>query len=68
MEEGLIRRVRGDNGGDITDYTGPCTATTADMQTFKLLLNATVSDDDSIMTAGIHDFYFGPDLETQVYM
>ena len=34
---GLIRRVRGIYGGSLTDYTGP---RTADMQTFKLLINA----------------------------
>ena len=64
----FIRRVRGVYSGEITDYTGPCTATTADMPTFKLHLYATVSEDASFMTADIHDFYLGSDLKTLEYM
>ena len=69
MKDGeLIRRVRGVYGGNITDYTGPRTATTADMKTFELLLNATVSEDDYFMSADIHDFYLGSDLGNPEYM
>ena len=64
----LIRRVHWVHGGHITDYTGLRTATIADIQTFKLLFNAAVPEDAYFMTAAIHDFYLGSDLETPEYL
>ena len=64
----LIRRVRGTAGGNLSTYTGNRTATTADLQTFKLLLNAVVTQNAHFATADIHDFYLGSDLEVPEYM
>jgi hypothetical protein len=65
----VVRRVRGTIGGNVTDYTGPRSAWTADMQTVKLLLNATVSEPGArFMTADISDYYLGTELTVPEYM
>jgi hypothetical protein len=64
----LNRRVRGTYGGNVTDYTGLRSSWTADMQTVKLLLNATVSENANLRTLDIKDFYLGSDLEEPEYM
>ena len=61
-------RVRGTYGGDISDYTGPTAAQTADMVSIKTLLNATVSEDADWMTMDIKDFYLGTPLPHPEYM
>ncbi len=52
-------RVRGTYGGDVSDYTGPTAAKTADLVTIKILLNAVVSENAKFMTLDIKDFYLG---------
>jgi hypothetical protein len=64
----LVRRVRGTYGGNINDYKGEKSASTADMQTFKLLVNSCVSDDCKLMTLDIKDFYLGTTLIRPEYM
>ena len=64
----LHRRVRGTYGGNVTDYSGLRASWTADMQTVKLLLNATVSEGANLCTLDIKDFYLGSDLEHDEYM
>jgi len=64
----IVRRVRGTYGGNVSDYTGARSSWTADMQTFKLLLNAVVSEGADFCTADIGDFYLGSSLERDEYM
>jgi len=64
----VVRRVRGTYGGNLSDYAGDRSASTADMQTVKLLLNAVVSEDAAFMTADLTDFYLGTQLESPEYM
>ena len=64
----LNRRVRGTYGGNVTDYTGLRASWTADMQTVKLLLNATVSEDANLCSLDLKDFYLGSKLEHDEYM
>jgi hypothetical protein len=64
----LVRRVRGVYGGNITDYKGDKSATTAGLQTFKLLVNSTISDDAKLMTLDIKDFYLKTILNRPEYM
>lgn len=61
-------RVRGTYGGNISDYTGPKAARTADMISIKVLLNAVASEGASFMTADIKDFYLGTPMERTEYM
>ena len=69
VKDGVLhRRVRGTYGGNVSDYTGVRSSYTADMQTFKLLLNAVVSEDAEFCTADISDFYLGSILEDAEYM
>ena len=60
--------MRGTYGGNLSDYTGDRSAHTADMQTFKLLCNAVVSEGADFMTADITDYYLGSDLEHDEFM
>ncbi len=46
----VVRRVRGTIGGDRVDYPGPVAASTADLTTIKILLNAVVSEAAEWMT------------------
>ena len=63
-----VYRVRGTYGGNISDYTGDTYAGTADLQTFKLLCNATVSESAYLLTGDNSDFYLMNDLERPEYM
>ena len=63
-----IRRVRGTYGGDVTDYIGDRSATTADLQTLKTLLNGVISDGSDFMTLDLTDFYLESTLEEPEYM
>lgn len=53
--------------GDAT-YTGDLAAYTASIPTVKLLLNATVSKQLSLLTTDITDFYLGTPIESPEYM
>ena len=64
----LDRRVRGTYGGNITDFDGLRASYTADLQTVKLLLNATVSENAYLAVLDITDFYLGTPLEKKEYM
>jgi hypothetical protein len=64
----LVRRVRGTIGGDRIDYPGDKAASTADVITLKLLLNAVVSEDAEWLTADIKDFYLKTTLLRKEYM
>lgn len=64
----LNRRVRGTYGGNVTDYTGLRSSWTADMQTVKLLLNATVSENAHLCSLDLKDFYLGSTLADPEYM
>jgi hypothetical protein len=56
-------------GGDIIDYNGETATSTADITTFKILINSTLSTKDAkIMMMDIHYYYFGTPLPTYVYM
>jgi hypothetical protein len=56
-------------GGDRSDYSGPTKADAGDIETFKLLANAVVSDPHSrMMTLDIKDFYLNELLEIPEYM
>jgi hypothetical protein len=61
-------RVRGTYGGDVTDYSGPTSAQTADMISIKVLLNAVVSEKAKFMTIDIKDFYLGTPMDRKEYM
>ena len=67
-EDKFVYRVRGVYGGNISDYVGMTSSTSSDMQTFKLLLNAVVSEGAHFMTADISDFYLGSPLSRPEYM
>ena len=57
LKDGVLqRRVRGTQCSNITVYTGDRSALTADMQMFKLLCNAVVSEGADFMNADISDF------------
>jgi hypothetical protein len=62
-------RVRNTFGGDRSDYVGETKADTGDIESFKILLNATISDPESRMVCvDISDFYLHEDLEVWEYM
>jgi hypothetical protein len=61
-------RVRGTYGGNISDYSGPKAARTADMVSIKVLLNAVASEGAKFMTADIKDFYLGTPMDRKEYM
>jgi hypothetical protein len=62
-------RVRNTYGGDRSDYTGNTKADAADIETFKILCNATVSDPKAKMfVLDISDFYLSEDLPEPEYM
>jgi hypothetical protein len=42
-------RVRLTDGGDRLDYSGDVTTSTADITTFKILINSTLSTEDAAM-------------------
>jgi hypothetical protein len=61
-------RVRGTYGGNLSDYPYAVTAFTADLQTIKILLNATATENHEWMTADAKDFYLGTPLPHAEYM
>jgi hypothetical protein len=56
-------------GGDRLDYSGDAVTSTADITTFKILVNSTLSTKDSAtMTMDIKNFYLGTPLPHFEYM
>ena len=65
----LVYRVRGTAGGNNSSYEGDKTAYVADMTTFKILCNKTISDKHLTMsTADISDMYLHSTLQEPEYM
>jgi hypothetical protein len=62
-------RVRLTVGGDILDYSGDVATSTADITTFKILINSTLSTKDaSMMMMDIKNYYLGTPLPQFEYM
>jgi hypothetical protein len=62
-------RVRLTRGGDKLDYSGDVTTSTADITTFKILINSTLSTKDAtIMMMDIKNYYLGTPLPRFEYM
>jgi hypothetical protein len=62
-------RVRLTVGGDILDYSGDVATSTADITTFKILINSTLSTEDSaMMMMDIKNYYLGTPLPRFEYM
>jgi hypothetical protein len=62
-------RVRLTVGGDRLDYSGDVTTSTADITTFKILINSTLSTTDAAMTMmEIKNHYLGTPLPRFEYM
>jgi hypothetical protein len=62
-------RVRLTVGGDIFDYTGDVATSTADIITFKILINHTLSTKDAAMIMmDINNYYLGTPLPLFEYM
>jgi hypothetical protein len=62
-------RVRLTVGGDILDYTGDMATSTADITTFKILVNSTLSTEDAeMMMMDIQKYYLGTPLPRFEYM
>jgi hypothetical protein len=62
-------RVRLAVGGDILDYSGDVATSTADITTFKILINSTLSTKDSaMMMMEIKNYYLGTLLPRFEYM
>jgi hypothetical protein len=56
-------------GGDILDYSGNVTTSTADITTFKILINNTLSTKDAVMMMmDINNYYLGTPLPRFEYM
>jgi hypothetical protein len=56
-------------GGDILDYSGDVTTSTADITTFKFLINSTLSTEDAaMMMMEIKNYYLGTPLPRFEYM
>jgi hypothetical protein len=54
-------RVRLTVGGDILDYSGDVATSTADITTFKILINSTLSTEDAaMMMMDIKNYYLAP--------
>ena len=66
--DGVQHRVRGTIGGDQVNYPGTTTAYTAHLESIRVMLNATVSENARIATADIKDFYLGTPLDRPEYM
>jgi hypothetical protein len=63
------RRVRFTVGGDRLDYSGDTATSTADITTFKNLINSTMSTNDAkMMMMDIKKYYLGTPLPTYEYM
>jgi hypothetical protein len=62
-------RVRLTMGGDILDYSGDITTSTADITTFKILINSTLSTEDAaMMMMDTKNYYLGTPLPRFEYM
>jgi hypothetical protein len=62
-------RVRLTVGGDILDYSGDVSTSTADITTFKILINSTLSTKDAtMMMMDIKNYYLGTPLPQFEYM
>jgi hypothetical protein len=62
-------RVRPTVGGDILDYSGDLATSTADITTFKILINSTLSTEDAaMMMMDIKNYYLGTPLPRFEYM
>jgi hypothetical protein len=56
-------------GGDILDYSGNVATSTADITTFKILINSTLSTNDAaMMMMDIKNYYLGTLLQRFEYM
>jgi hypothetical protein len=56
-------------GGDILDYSGDVATSTADITTFKILINSTLSTTDAaMMMMDIKNYYLGTPLPRYEYM
>jgi hypothetical protein len=56
-------------GGDRLDYSGDVATSTADITTFKILINSTLSTEDAaMMMMDIRNYYIGTPLPRFVYM
>jgi hypothetical protein len=56
-------------GGDILDYSGDVATTTADITTFKILINSTLSTEDAtMMMMDIKSYSLGTPLPRFEYM
>ena len=65
----LVVRVRGTAGGNISDYIGQRSSSTASMETIKALINSTLSKPGwKFMSADITDFYLGSPLDRDEFM
>jgi hypothetical protein len=62
-------RVRLSVGGDILDYSGDVATSTADITTFKILINSTLSiEDAAMMMMDIKNYYLGTLMPRFAYM
>jgi hypothetical protein len=62
-------RVRLTLGGDRLDYSGDVATSTADITTFKILINSTLSTEDAaMMMMDIQNYYLGTPLPRFEYM
>jgi hypothetical protein len=62
-------RVRLAVGGDRLDYSGDVATSTADITTFKILINSTLSTEDAaMMMMDIKNYYLGTPLPRFEYM
>jgi hypothetical protein len=56
-------------GGDILDYSGDVATSTADITTFKILINSTLSTEAAaMMMMDIKNYYLGTTLPRFEYM
>jgi hypothetical protein len=56
-------------GGDMLDYSGDVATSTADITTFKILINSTLSTKDAeMMLMDIKNYYLGTPLPWYEYM
>jgi hypothetical protein len=54
-------------GGDRLDYSGDVATSTADITTFKILMNSTLSTKDAAMTMmDIKNYYLGTPLPREI--
>lgn len=69
IKHGTDKRIRGTYGGDHSDYVGDVSANTASLETVNIMLNATISEEDShFTTADIKDFFLMTNLARPEFM